>query len=91
LVRKRTTSEIIPHLAYMKIMHAEYLVCKNMPIYADKLGLRAVYRRNTPTDRGVYYTYMYMYMYVHVLCMYSPHMHFKSLELKYVALPSTKG
>jgi len=89
LVRKRTTSEIIPHLAYMKIMHAEYLVCKNMPIYADNLGLGpyigAIHLLT------VYYTYMYMYMYVHVLCMYSPYMHFKSLELKYVALPSTKG
>ena len=44
LVRKRTTSEIweiIPHLAYMKIMHAEYLVCNNTPIHADNLGLGA--------------------------------------------------
>ena len=42
LVRKITTSEIweiIPHLAYLKIMHAEYLVCNNTPIYADDLGL----------------------------------------------------
>ena len=50
LVRKIATSEIweiIPHLAYMKIMHAEYLVCnKHYLLHTSELNMGSYFTSN---------------------------------------------
>ena len=77
LVRKITTSEIweiIPHLAYMKIMHTEYLVCNKRHYTLSYIIYTYHYMSyHMSYIRTYHFTSLYVYIYTRICVTLAPY------------------